>query len=109
MHAWLVIRALIELGHRELSAGAVPLPQWEAQRSSLQLASTSALVEMHILHACSALHVAWRGSVELKPPMPGRHPCLASWLLGRTEEKVAACHVHVGQGCLLTKISRLWW
>lgn len=27
------------------------------------------------------------GAVELKLPMPVRHPCLASWLLGRTKKK----------------------
>lgn len=48
-------------------------------------------VEMHILHACRGLHVARRGSVELKLPMPGLDPCLASWLLAGRKRGVAAC------------------
>lgn len=58
-------------------------------------------VEMHILHACRGLHVARRGSVELKLPMPGLDPCLASWLLAGRKRGVLLAHVR--QAWLLTK------
>lgn len=73
----------------------------------MQLACTSALVEMHILHACRGLQVAWRGSVELKLPMPALYPCLASWLLAGRGKRVATCHVC--QACLINKDITSWW
>lgn len=108
MHAWLVIRAIdriLDTGNYPQAPCPCPNGKLSGAVCSLQLACTSALVEMHILHACRGLHVAWRGSVELKLPMPALYPCLASWLLARQRKRVAACHV--ARPVLLTEISPL--